>query len=451
MSMFEQLNVPRHLIKLNPLVMKRNVILTFAVLFICTGNLLAQQEKGIIGFNNWLNPWTEFQPNKVEYPKPTQILSGNISKDTKLYKRDIYLLLGDVFVVDGATLTIEPGTTIIGDFDSKASLVISKGSNIVAKGTSTDPIVFTSSRSVKKPGDWGGIFILGDAPTNKIAGETLNYGLVPTAAKNISFGGDNVEDNSGILSYVRIEYAGKRTKNYGYYNGLTLAGVGQKTMIDNIMVSYCEGNSFNILGGALSLDKLVSFRSSINDFQFNFGTQSSITNSLAVKSPYVSGAQASKSINVLNYNKKDEVDLSKRQTSVIAENLTIVNISNDLDYDIKVGLVNEAIYVGELTSFAINRSIISGFSPAVILDNKIKLNEENLGKITFASTYFNNCNGNIFKKAIANNDDLENWYGSRVFNNVYSKGPDSETFINPNNGRRPDFRLRINKIMASND
>jgi hypothetical protein len=432
--------------------MKKNVILTFAILLIGAANLFAQQEKGIIGYNNWLNPWTEFQPNKIEYSEPTQILSGNINRDTKLYKRDIYLLLGDVFIVNGATLTIEPGTVIIGDFETKASLTISKGSKIVAEGTSTDPIVFTSSRSVKKPGDWGGIFILGDAPTNKFNGEaSINYGLTPTAATSISYGGNNPDSNSGVFSYVRIEYAGKRTKEYGYFNGLTLAGVGQKTMINNVMVSYCEGNSFNVLGGIVSLDRLVSYKSSINDFEFNFGAKSSFTNSLAVKSPYVSGAKASKSINILAYNKKEESDLSKPQTSIIAENLTVLNLSKDLDYDIQVGLVNEAIYVGEHTSFAINNSVISGFSPAVILDNKIKLNEESLARIMFASTYFNNCNGNIFKKGIANNDDLENWYGNRVFNNVYSKGPDSETFINTDSKRRPDFRLRINRIVATND
>jgi hypothetical protein len=431
--------------------MKKMTLIMF-ISFIALSNTYAQQEKGITGYENWLKPWTEFRPNKVDHPSPTQILSGNISQDTKLYKKEIYLMLGDVFVVNDATLTIEPGTVIIGDFKSKASLTISKGAKIVARGTSTDPIVFTSSQNMKKPGDWGGIFILGDATTNKIEGETtLNFGLVPTSAKHINYGGNNPESNSGVLSYVRIEYAGKRTKKYGHFNGITLAGVGHKTLINNIMVSYCLGNSFNVLGGVLSLDKLVSYRSSMNDYEFNFGAQCSITNSLAIKSPYVSGAVASKAVNALDFNLKEEVDFSKDHTSVIAENLTIINVSNDLDYDIKVGLVNEGIYVGQNTSFAINKSVISGFSPAVILDNKIKLNEGSLQKIKFASTYFNNCNGNIFKKGISNNDDLENWYGSRAFNNVYSKGPDSETFIDPGNSRSPDFRLRINKIIATTD
>lgn len=416
------------------------------------GNAFAQQEKGIIGYDNWLNPWSEFKPNKVDHGKPTQILSGNITRDTKLYKGDVYLLLGDVFVTDSTTLTIEAGTVIIGDFETKGSLIISKDSKIIANGTHTDPIVFTSERSLKKPGDWGGIFILGDAPTSKVGTEdALNFGLEPSNANSISFGGENIDSYSGILKYVRIEYAGKRTKDYGYFNGLTLAGVGQQTIIENIMVSYCEGNSFNMLGGNVNLEKLVSYKSSIHDYQFNYGAQCNITNSLAIRSPYASGAEVSKCINALAYDKKEDVDLSKENTNIQAENLTLVNLSNDLEYDIKIGLVNEAIFIGEGVSFSIDKSVISGFNPAVILDNKITINSENLDRIEFTRTYFNNCNGNIFTKYKPNNEDLENWYGNRAFNNVYSKGPDSETFIDLKNSKRPDFRLRINRIYAVTD
>lgn len=425
------------------------ITLLFLLVF---SNVFAQQEKGIIGYDNWLNPWTEFKPNKVDYGKPTQILSGNITRDTKLFKGDIYLLLGDVFVTDSTTLTIEPGTVIIGDFKTKGSLTISNGSKIIANGSPTDPIIFTSERSIKKPGDWGGLFILGDAPTNKFGNEdAVNYGLKASDAKYISYGGDNPDSDSGILKYVRIEFAGKRTKDYGYFNGLTLAGVGQKTSIENIMISYCEGNSFNMLGGNVNLEKLVSYKSSINDYEFNSGAQCKIVNSLAIRSPYASGAEISRCIKAIAYDKKEDADFSKQQTNIEAENLTLVNISDDLNYDIKIGLVNEAIYIGEDTSFTIDNSVISGFNPAVILDNKIKINSENLEKIGFTSTYFNNCNGNIYIKNNSNNEDLENWYGNRAFNNVYSKGPDSETFIDLKNSRRPDFRLRINRIFAAND
>ena len=425
------------------------IALLFSLVY---GYTFAQQEKGIIGYNNWLSPWTEFRPSKIEYNKPTQILSGTITNDTKLYKRDIYLLLGDVFVTDSTTLTIEPGTVIIGDFKTKGSLTISKDSKIIADGTHTDPIIFTSSRAVKKPGDWGGLFILGDAPINKFGNEaSLNYGLVPEAAKSISYGGENTDSYSGILRYVRIEFAGKRTKNYGYFNGLTLAGVGQQTILENIMVSYCEGNSFNILGGDVILEKMVSYKSSINDYEFNYGVQCKILNSLAIRSPYVSGADISRCMYIKAYDLKEEADFAKNQTFVAAENLTLINLSNDLKNDIKVGLVNEAIYIGEDASLTIDKSVISGFNPAVIFDKNIKVNSENLEKIQFTRTYFNNCKGNIFVENTTNNEDLENWYGNRAFNNVYSKGPDSETFIDANNSKRPDFRLRINRIIASND
>lgn len=412
----------------------------------------AQQEKGIFGPENWLTNWTEFKPNQVNYLKPTQILSGTITKNTKLFKRDTYLLLGSVFVADSTTLTIEPGTVIIGDYDTNGALIISKSAKIIADGLATDPIVFTSNRSVKKEGDWGGVFILGDAPINKFGNvSSINYGLRPSSAEYLNYGGDNCNSNSGILRYVRIEYAGKRTRDYGYYSGLTLAGVGAETVIENVMVSYSEGNSFNIIGGELKLDKMISYRTKSNDFEFNYGTQCHITNSLAVRSPYVSGASGSRCMYVASYDKKEDIDFNKKGTYVNAQNLTLINVTDNLEDDINVGLVKEAVYVAHDASVNISKTVISGFKPAVILDDKIKVNAENLEKIRLTEMYFNNCKGNIFTAYNSNNEDLENWYGNRAFFNVYSKGVDSETFIDSHNSRYPDFRLRINKIIAAND
>ncbi|MBO3097793.1 hypothetical protein [Gelidibacter pelagius] len=430
----------------------KNITQTICLFLLIVSSSFAQQEKGIIGKNNWLNNWTEFRPNQVEHGEPTQILSGNITQDTKLVKRDTYLLLGSVFVTDSTTLTIEPGTVIIGDFKTNGALIISRGSKIMAEGLETDPIIFTSNRSVKKEGDWGGVFILGDAPINKFGNaSTVNYGLRPSAFENISYGGENTQSNSGVFKYVRIEFAGKRTKDFGYFNALTLAGVGNRTIIENVMVSYSDGNSFNVIGGEVNLEKLISFRTKSNDYEFNFGTQCNISNSLAIRSPYVSGSDGSRSMYIASYDKKDEVDFSKKGTSVRAENLTLINVSENLASDIKVGLVKEALYISENASLDIRKSVISGFNPAVIIDDKVKINAMNLDRIKFSDMYFNNCNGNIFTENDSNNADLENWYGNSVFFNVYSKGNDAETFIDVKNTRRPDFRLRINKIIASND
>ena len=431
--------------------MKKTTLIAVFTFIMC-GNMFAQQEKGITGYDNWLNPWAEFKPNKVDYGEATQILSGTIESNTILRKKDIYLLSGDVFVSNGATLTIEPGTIIIGDYTTKGSLIITEGSKIVAEGTSTDPIIFTSSKRVKKAGDWGGLFILGSAPTNKIGDATaLNYGLNPLDPNHLVYGGTDGDSSSGILKYVRIEFAGKRTKEFGHFSALTLAGVGQQTIIENIMVSYSGGNSYTILGGKIILDQMVSFRSTGNDYKFNNGSQVWFTNSLAIRSPYISSANVSRSLYVSDYDVKEDVDFNKTQTFVAASNLTLINLSSNLKEDVNMGLVNEAIYLGSDITFSLDMSVISGFNPAVIIDNSVTINDDTLNKMKFTNTYFNNCNGNIFRKGFSNNEDLENWYGSRAFDNVYSTGPDSETFIDANNTKDPDFRLRINRIIASND
>jgi hypothetical protein len=424
------------------------------IFILLIGNVFAQQEKGIVGRTNWLDNWTEFNPNAVDNGEVTQILTGNIAKDTKLYKKYTYLLLGNVFVSEHVTLTIEPGTVIIGDYETNATLTISRGAKIIADGLETDPIIFTSNRSIKKPGDWGGLILLGDAPINKFgSGSVASYysQLNPDSYKNTNYGGTNAESNSGILRYVRIEFAGKKIKGAGNLNGLLMASVGNKTVLENIMVSYSAGNSFEVWGGEINLTKAVSYGTNGNDFHFNYGTQCKLENSLAIRSPYISSVNGSRCLKVSSYDKKEEVDLSKKGTNVAVQNMTFLNESNDIQSDIKLGLVREAIFVGHNASLDMNKSVVSGFNPAVILEDKIKINQENLEKIKFTDMYFNNCSGNIYVENNSNNEDLENWYGNSSFYNVYSKGSNSETFIDQKNSKRPDFRLRINKIIAINE
>lgn len=434
--------------------MKKITLTVFMFLFVFA-NVIAQQEKGIIGKDNWLNNWTDFHSNGQDnHVEPTQILTGNITEDKRLVKRHVYLLVGSIFVTNNAVLTIEPGTVIIGDYASKASLTITKGASIVANGLETDPIIFTSNRRVKKSGDWGGLIILGDGASNKFGnGSVSSYytRLDPANYAFTNFGGENPNSNSGLLKYVRIEYAGSRVKTGLSFNGLLLAGVGRETVLENVMVSNSGGNSVEIWGGNVTLNKFVSYKASQTDYKFNYGVQGELINSLAVRSPYVSSSSGARSLEVVAFSERAEVDFSKPSTSVKAQNITVLNSSKDLREDIRMGLVKEGVYVGEHASLEMNKSVISGFNPAVIFENRIQINQENLDKIKFTNMYFNNCNGNIFVENNANNEDLENWYGNHAFFNVYSKGHDAETFIEINNLRRPDYRLRINKIIASND
>lgn len=425
------------------------LLLTFLITLSC----IAQQEKGIVGGVNWLNNWTEFKTNAIDYGEPTQILAGNINEDTTLSKGEVYLLLGSVFVTPEVTLTIESGAVILGDYKTNGSLTIARGAHILAKGKATDPVIFTSNRSVKKPGDWGGVIILGDAPINRYgSGSVASYHpkLKPADYSNTNYGGTDAESFSGELRYVRIEYAGKRVSQDTYFNGLLLASVGASTILEHVMVSNSGEDGFEIWGGNISLNNLVSYRCKGTDFKFNYGTTAVIFNSLAVRSPYASNGSGDKCLEALSYNNKEEIDFAKNKTTVEANNLTFLNVSDDLESAIKMNLVHEAIFIGENTTLNMSKSVVSGFNPAVLLDESMHVNQESLDKISFTEMYFNNCNGNIFVENNSNNDDLENYYGNRAFYNVYSKSNNEETFIASENFKRPDFRLRINKIIASN-
>ncbi|MFC0779208.1 hypothetical protein [Flavobacterium sp. HJSW_4] len=425
----------------------KKITLLICILF-AVASVSAQQEKGIIGYNNWLNGWTEFKPNKIDYGEATQILAGNISVNTKLLKRNIYVLEGNVYVTNNAVLTIEPGTIIIGDFATKGTLIVTKGAQLVADGLETDPIVFTSNQSQKKAGDWGGIVMFGNAPINKFGNvSSYNMDLDPSMT---TYGGDNVASNSGILRYVRIEFAGRKVKGQDSFNGLTLAGVGNKTVLENVMVSYSGGDSFSFYGGDVNASKFVSFKSVNDDFKFSQGVQCKFINSLAVRSSYFSSTKdGSRCMEVRSFEKKSETDFTKKQTLVIAGNITMVNDSENINADIQAGLVKEAVYVAESASLEMRRSVISGFSPAVLLDSKIDINDANLKKIKFEEMYFNLCNGNIFTEFNSNNEDLESWYGSTVFFNVYSQSDSKETFIDMFNPKKPDFRLQLGKITSA--
>jgi hypothetical protein len=219
------------------------------------------------------------------------------------------------------------------------------------------------------------------------------------------------------------------------------------------MVSYSAGDSFEVLGGEVNLMKMISFKSSSDDYKFNYGTQCRIENSLAVRASYLTSSSGggSRCMNVLSYDKKELVDFTKKHTLVTARNLTLVNNSQNVKADIESGLIKEGVYIAENAAIDFKKSVISGFNPAILLDDAININDENLKKVKLEQMYFNLCKGNIFVKNNSNNEDLESWYGNAAFANVYSKAENSETFIDFMNDKRPDFRLRIGGITVSNE
>ena len=126
----------------------------------------------------------------------------------------------------------------------------------------------------------------------------------------------------------------------------------------------------------------------------------------------------------------------------------MVNTTDNLAQDLASGLVKESVFIADNASLALKRSVISGFSPAVILDDEIKLDNTNLKRIKLEQMYFNNCKGNIFVENSSNNEDLEDYYGNPQFSNLYEHTPNQEMFIDIK-AKTPDFRVKIGKITAS--
>ena len=211
----------------------------------------------------------------------TTTLSGNINTTTTLTSDKVWTLKGYVYVTDGAKLIIQPGTTIISDVAEKGALCIERGAQIIAEGTATKPIVFTSGKAAgeKSPGDWGGIIILGRAKTNRSSEPIIEGGI------GRAFGGTNDADNSGVLKYVRIEYAGIAAMPNSEINALTLGGVGSGTIIENVQTVYANDDAFEFFGGTVNAKNLYAYATADDDFDFDFGYTGTITNGVAKRDP----------------------------------------------------------------------------------------------------------------------------------------------------------------------
>jgi hypothetical protein len=415
------------------------------VIFISLLNNLCinAQQKGIIGETNWMKNWTNFKPATEEYPEATNILTGTIATDLKLYKKNTYRLIGVVYLTNNAVLTIEPGTVIRGDVETCGTLVITKGSKIIAEGAETDPIIFTSNREIsyRKPGDWGGIILLGEAPINKMGGiGFLDFNLDPAVSQ---YGGANQDSDSGILKYVRIEFSGRKLNALKELNGLSLAGVGRKTKFNFIQISFSNDDSFECYGGDVNFDNLISFRATDDDFDFTQGTQCTMSNSIAIRYPYSSDISGSRCFEIDSYDKIANADVSKKLTNIIATNITLANLEDN-----DQGLVKEAIYIKDKSYLSLDNSIVSGFKLCALLDGKIAAFSENLAKIKLHNVLINNCTDKIQSEVATNNLEIMNWYTNDSFALEYSKINNTDLFLQGNIKKTPDFRLKANTTLT---
>ncbi len=206
--------------------------------------------------------------------RPVVELTGEITEDSLLTCDKIYRLTFTTFVNAGATLTVERGTTLVGDHDTHGTLVVRPGGRLVADGSPDAPIVFTSERPVaeRRAGDWGGVLLLGNAPTNlRDAEGKPSRGHAEGIVRSNEYGGDDPDDDSGVLRYVRIEYSGISIAPNNEINGLTLAGVGRKTVIDHVQIRNTTDDCFEFFGGTVNAKHLICYANGDDGFDWDYG------------------------------------------------------------------------------------------------------------------------------------------------------------------------------------
>jgi hypothetical protein len=397
---------------------------------------------GAIGANDWTRGWTNYKPVEAEYPVASSILTGVISANTTLSKKSCYLLKGFVYITNNATLFIEPGTVIRGDKDSRAVLVICKGSKIRALGTETEPIVFTSNqpKGLRNPGDWGGIMILGNSGiNNNLTGSAVAEGVANTELG--AFGGNDPEDDSGILRYVRIEFPGfKYITNEKEHNGLTMCGAGRKTKVEFIQISFSKDDSFEWFGGTVNCNNLISFKAQDDDFDVTNGFSGSLQFGIALRNPGLKDVSGSSGIEADSYNKGEEnVYNSKILTRCIFSNFTLISPEPTKDQSMSNIAQNKyGVSIKNSAQIGVYNSLIMGFqnafyiggaeSESFIEDNSIKLkNNFVVGAIA------------PLKAEVTTQTDINKLFVLPQFNNTYFKVYDKVILKDPFNQTSPVF------------
>lgn len=276
----------------------------------------------------WTDSWTSFDPQNAVYPTPNVDVTASITIDTHWTAGNTYYLKGQIYVKNNATLTIDAGVVIRADHTATgAGLFVTKGAKVMAIGTATSPIVFTSDNAVgaRNKGDWGGIVLLGKGSYNINNGVNNIEGIAASA--DTQFGGgltpdDN--DNSGTFKYVRIEYGGYVYGSNQEINGLTFGAVGRGTTIDYVQVSNANDDSFEWFGGAVNCKHLVAFRGLDDDFDTDNGYSGSVQFCLAVRDPNIADNPLVSTSEGFESDNNDNGDTSTPVTSAIFSNCTMI-------------------------------------------------------------------------------------------------------------------------------
>ncbi len=200
--------------------------------------------------------------------------TGTITEDITLEADIEYMLTGATIVSSGVTLTIEPGTIIKAEAGPNVYLAIEQGAQIIADGTASNPIIFTSNSTAPSAGDWGGIILLGRAPVNSVTGTST----ATSEIGNLPYGGNVTDDNSGILRYVRVQYSGGAADGQSENNGFSFYGVGNGTTIEYIQAFEGADDGVEFFGGTVNASFVAVVNAQDDSIDWTEGYSGTLSN-----------------------------------------------------------------------------------------------------------------------------------------------------------------------------
>ncbi len=205
--------------------------------------------------------------------------SGSITEDLTLTSDTEYLITGATIVASGTVLTIEPGTIIRAEAGPNVYLAIEQGAQIVANGTPSSPIIFTSNSTAPSAGDWGGLILLGRAPVNSVTGTST----ATSEIGNLPYGGDIADDNSGVLRYVRVQFSGGAADGQSENNGFSFYGVGGGTTIEFIQAFEGADDGVEFFGGTVNASFVVVVNAEDDSIDWTEGYSGTITDAFVLQ------------------------------------------------------------------------------------------------------------------------------------------------------------------------
>jgi len=371
-------------------------------------------------------------------------IQTDITTSTTWTNDRIYLLKGYRFVKDGATLTIEPGTIIRGDKATKGTLVITRSGKIFANGTQTQPIVFTSNEPAgqRNYGDWGGVVILGNARINVPGGTAqIEGGLLGPDAQ---YGGSYDDDSSGVFRYVRIEFPGIAYQPNSEINGLTMGGVGRRTIIEYVQVSYSGDDAFEWFGGTVNCKYLITHRAWDDDFDVDFGYTGKVQFALSIRDAAIADQSQS------NGFESDNDGTGTSNTPITAPVFSNVTIIGPKENGTPAALYRRALHLRRNSQTSIYNSVFMGYPTGLHIDGQAAQSNATNDTLQIERVVFANMTNNFEQSQGANSwSGMEGYFndstrGNSVYDSTYHIGlsPGYNSLINPQLLLQPNSILR---------